>query len=285
LLLGWPHLLGLAVSAGLAVAWAGAAASRAGWPVLYQTVQLEAAHHLVPGQRAGSYPWGETLAFPAIIVAGNLPWSVFALLSVRPGFAAGWGEPARRLLQLLHCWAWPGLVFWSVIPGHSARHSFPLSPALAGLAALVWIGWLCRPRAPARAGPCPRWPRLAFLSLLAAWLAIKLVFVEVVVPARMRDRQPRAKAEQLAAAVPEGQTLYLCRLKDEGIMFYYGRTVRRLAGPGQLPSSAGPHYVIVTTAELGGWKSSLSEEVLSLTDQQGEPIVLLRVRSSRRESP
>ena len=38
---------------------------------------------------------------------------------------------------------------------------------------------------------------------------------------------PKEKGEQLAAWVPDGNTLYLFQVKDEGIMFYYRRPVRR----------------------------------------------------------
>ena len=39
-----------------------------------------------------------------------------------------------------------------------------------------------------------------------------------------------ATGEQLAALVPEGEILYLCRLKDEGVLFYYGRPAQRFSG-------------------------------------------------------
>ena len=53
-----------------------------------------------------------------------------------------------------------------------------------------------------------------------------------------------ARPNELAALVPADQPLYLFRVKDEGIMFCYGRchaegqperVVRRLNGPNDLP--------------------------------------------------
>jgi hypothetical protein len=113
------------------------------------------------------------------------------------------------------------------------------------------------------------------------------VFVEAVVPARQDNRHPGAKGDLLAQYVPDGKPLYLIRVKDEGIMFYYGRVhslpggsapVRRLKGPAQLPFEAGPHYCILETDEWGQWpKDRPGKVVLDLTDEQGAPIVLVSV--------
>src|SRR5205823_935651 len=54
--------------------------------------------------------------------------------------------------QAMHCWVWPNLIFWSIIPEHASRHSAPLFPGIAGLAAMVWVvlltGKLQRARRP-----------------------------------------------------------------------------------------------------------------------------------------
>src|SRR5207248_6080885 len=124
-------------------------------------------------------------------------------------------------------------------------------------------------------------PRVApgrlFVALLAAWLAVKVGFVHAWMPARdgranallaacgfppKPTRDPRGKAEQIAALVPADQPLYLFRLKDEGIMFCYtrchaddqpDRVVRRLDGPKDLPRTAELVYCIVVEAEWGAW--------------------------------
>jgi hypothetical protein len=86
----------------------------------------------------------------------------------------------------------------------------------------------------------------------------------------------------LAARVPQGTTLYLFRLKDEGIMFYYGRPVRRLPGPAQLTSSNEPLYCILDDGEWRTWPSSRpAEMLLRMPDEQGDPIVLARISPCR----
>jgi hypothetical protein len=178
----------------------------------------------------------------------------------------------------MHCWTWPNLLFWSIIPEHAPRHSFPLFPGFAGLAAFVWIAWLTGRL------PWPAWlpvrvrPGRVLVGVLVLWLVAKVVWVEVRIPQRNRDRDPLAKGQLLASLVPQGQTLYLFRLKDEGIMFYYGRSVLRLPGPELLPSSGEPVYCIVGQREWQQWASRHPIEVVQhLRDEQGDPIVLLRV--------
>jgi 4-amino-4-deoxy-L-arabinose transferase-like glycosyltransferase len=282
------HLLGAILAAGVCLAWAGAAVALAGWDAFFDTVSREAMQRLSPShhqealrqmhadQPAQLYPWAEALVHPLKILAINLPWSAFALLTLRPRFAQLWDERGRRLLQALHCWTWPNLLFWTLVPEHGSRHSFPLFPGLAGLAALVWVAWLTgRLRWPVprvRAGQ-------VLVGILAVWLAAKLLFVHAVVPARSQKREPRAKAEQLAAVVPEGKTLYLFRQKDEAILFYFGREVRLLPDVAQLPSHGEPVYCMLDQPDWLRWPSTRPAEVLlHLRDELGAPMVLVRVR-------
>ena len=90
---------------------------------------------LSPHHHPGPYPWQAALLHPFKILAANLPWTIPALLTLRPGFGQLWNQPERRLLQLMHCWFWPSLLFWTLIPEHAMRHSFPMYPAVTGLAA------------------------------------------------------------------------------------------------------------------------------------------------------
>ena len=236
---------------------------------------------LLPSRHYRPYPWHETLAHPFKVLGASLPWSVFALLTLRPGFAHLWDERSRRLLEALHCWVWPNLFFWTIIPEHSPRHSFPLFPGIAGLAAFVWLAWLSgklpwpmaqvRFRFAARPGP-------VLIGMLLLWLVAKVIFVEVVVPARNLHREPRAKGERLAALVPPEQTLYLSQLKDEGILFYYRRTARRLESFAQLPSSAAPVYCLLDNSEWRDWQLSGTTVVVErMRDEQGDPILLVQV--------
>jgi 4-amino-4-deoxy-L-arabinose transferase-like glycosyltransferase len=276
LLWGRGHLLSAGLGAALCLAWVVAAVSLTGWEPFSYTVGREALMRILPNHHHRAYPWAETLTHPLRLWAAAAPCSLFAQWALRPGFARLWDERQRRLLQALHCWIWPNLLFWSIIPEHAPRHSFPLFPAIAGLAVFVWTGWLTG---------VLRWPlarRLssaaALLGLVAIWLVVKVAFVHAVVPARNQNREPRAKGELLAQLVPAGQPLYLFALKDEGIMFYYGRPVIRLPGPAQLPSSPEPLYCILDEVEWQHWRTPREAEVVErLKDEQEDPIVLLRL--------
>ncbi len=291
----WQHLVGVALATGICLGWMAAAVAQAGWEPLYATVSREAlqrlspSHHqeairqMSPGHHPPLYPWAQVVVHPFRILGATLPWSVFALLSLRRGFAARWGTRGQRLLQGLHCWTWPNLFFWSILPEHAARHSFPMFPGIAGLAAMVFLDWL-RP-VEGRSRPLAVWAARGLVGMLAMWLIVKVVFVHQIIPGRNLDRQPRAKGEQLAAVVPAGETLYLFRLKDEGIMFYYRRPVRRVAGPEQLPSSAEPLYCILDASEWDSWsRRGRAEAVLHLRDEQGDPIVLVRMQPATKRS-
>ena len=217
LLFGWRHLVSAGLAASLCLGWAGWAAALGGWDVLVDTVGREAMQRLwpsyhqevmrqmAPHHQAPLYLWGEMLLHPFKLLGMNLPWSVLALLTLRPGFAGLWDERGRRLLQALHCWTWPNILFWSIIPEHAPRHSFPLFPGIAGLAALAWIqGKRKKEKGKSSESDCndtlnrliPPQPKPAWLSplsflrpvslfhLVILWLVVKVVFVELVIPRR-----------------------------------------------------------------------------------------------------
>ena len=110
-------------------------------------------------------------------------------------------------------------------------------------------------------------------GLLVAWLLVKVVFVEVIVPRRTAGRNAEATAAQLRELVPPGETLHLFKLKDEGVLFYYGRPTRKLPNPQALPR---PGYAILIQQE---WDDRAAfgdvERVRWMYDQQGDPIVLI----------
>lgn len=286
------HLVAAALGASICLAWAAAVAAIVGWGPFLHAVGNEAWAKFAPSHHRAGYPFGGTLAHPFLLLAAGLPCSAFALVSLWPSFTNLWDERGRRLLQAMHCWVWPNLLFWSLVPEHSARHSLPLYGGIAGLGALTWFAWLTGKLA----WPLPVRTRIiatplrGLVGLVALWLVVKLAFVHVIVPGgklgalpltipgRNTDRQIRAKGQQLAAAVPVGKTLYVFRLKDEGVMFYYGRIVTRLQKPTDLPSSSTPAYCILDESEWFEWKQWPGvKPVLHLSDGQGEPIVLVRV--------
>jgi 4-amino-4-deoxy-L-arabinose transferase-like glycosyltransferase len=272
LLLSPAHLVGAGLVAALALGWLALAGHVAGWPLLVETLGREALLRLSPGHHPRPYPWDELITFPLSFLAANLPWSAFAVPAMVPSFARLWDERTRRLLLLCQLWLWVNLLFWTLAPGHRPRHLLPAQPALAILAALVWIAWLTgRLRWPvARIRPAG-----ALVGLLATWLAVKLVFVATVLPVRQHHRSPRANGELLARTVPAGEVLYLRRLKDEGLMFYYGRPACRLHDGESAPAGA---WCLLTDAEWRTGQRAQAQTVrTALHDGQGAPVVLVRL--------
>jgi 4-amino-4-deoxy-L-arabinose transferase-like glycosyltransferase len=275
LLISRYHLVSAAVAAAIVLSWIVAAVALEGWDVFLATVSREGLSRVVPNYGGHPYRWWESLYHPVVILVNTLPWSVAALWALRPGFAASWDAAGRRTLQELHCWVWPSVVVWSLVTEHTPRHSFPLFPGIAGLAAMVWIGcftgrvtWRLRGVPPAR-----------FLAAaLALWLLAKTMFVFAVMPARVAQRNAREKGAMLAQLVSPGSTVYLFRLKDDGIMFYYGRPALRLPSPRQLPASGEPIYCILTRPEWDSWSLDRPTQlVCEFADEQGDPCVLVRV--------
>jgi exodeoxyribonuclease VII large subunit len=288
------HVVSALLAAGLCLGWVGLAVQQVGWTFFRAAVVREALVHLSSAHQGRAFPWGRAIAHPFIVLGAAMPASGVALLTLWPGLGRCLNERGQRLLQAFHCWIWPNLLFWSLVPQHSVRHSFPLYPGLAGLAALVWIGKLRIADGGWRIGEGSRHPPSAIRNwtgwgltvMLMLWLTAKVLLVEVVTPHREADRHPRAKGQQLAALVPAGQTLYLCRLKDEGIMFYYGRPVRRMNSFGELLSPTEPMYCMLEAQEWATWpRNAPAEVVCQLRDQQEAPIVLVKVEPHKRAEP
>ena len=121
-------------------------------------------------------------------------------------------------------------------------------------------------------------PAQVLAGFLTVWMVLKIVFIEVVIPQRTHLRHTRDKAAILAALVPINHLLYLFKLKDEGIMFYFGRPVLRLAGPAALPPSVEPLFCILTEDEWQHWPGARPAEVVGqLQDAQGAGLVLVCV--------
>jgi hypothetical protein len=146
---------------------------------------------------------------------------------------------------------------------------------LSGLAAMVWLAWsrgLLAWKVPSMR------PARIMVAALAAWLVVKTVFVQVVTAERVAQRHTRDKASLLAALVPLDRILYLFKVKDEGIMFYFGRPVARLAGPDALPSTGESLFCILTEDEWGRWDNSRPTQIVErMCDAQGDGLVLVRL--------
>lgn len=274
LLTSWGHMLGAILAASICLGWVALAVSLAGWDSFYLTVKREALYRLVPNYAEDPYRWDETLLHPLRILITTLPFSLLALWTLRPGFASLWDERGRRVLEAMHCWLWPNLLFFSLLTEHTPRHSFPFFPAIAGLAVMAGLAF--------QRGLLPWRRRMSPLKILlivaAIWLVLKLAFVEVLTPKRNAHRNPHAKGALLASLVPVDAILYLFDLKDEGIMFYFNRPLRRLSSPAQLPDQYRNVYCILKENEYRDWPSERELQVLQrLQDQQGDAIVLVRV--------
>ncbi|HUR54779.1 MAG TPA: hypothetical protein VMZ71_11650, partial [Gemmataceae bacterium] len=124
--------------------------------------------------------------------------------------------------------------------------------------------------------PLSRKRQPLLVGFLALWLVAKIAFVEIVIPQRTANRNAPATAAQLRDLVPPHATLYLFKLKDEGVMFYYARPARKLRHPADLPSGA---FAVLIRQE---WESRAAfgdiELVQWMHDQQGDPLIVVRKR-------
>lgn len=263
------HLLGVFLALVLAGSWITLVVATTGAEAFFDTVSREGLMRLSPGHHPRPYPWRELIEFPTFFLAGNLPWSFIALISLHPRFRAGLDDRGLRTWQTLQCWLWVNLVFWTVLPGHRPRHCLPLQPAIAGLAALAWISW-CKGSVKWPVSWCRPIPML--LGVLALFLAVKVAFVNVWAPTREPDKHWREKGAELAAIIPVGESLGLNRLKDEGLLFYVGRPTRRLLIHDDM---SGPHYWLLTKDEWQSNSTGRGELLLETTDGQGADLYLV----------
>jgi hypothetical protein len=208
-----------------------------------------------------------------VVLAGGLPWAVPALFALRPRFLLGLVEPERTLVQFLHCWLWPNLLFWSLPAQHHVRYVLPVAPAMTLLGVIVLSHWMSGVVGTRRFVS----PRAGLIAAVLAWAVVKVMFVQAVVPERTAGRHARDTGEQLARLVPPGEILYLCRLKDEGVLFYYGRPARRLSRI-EVPAGTAV-YVLLLDAEWDGHRFwGRPEHLAELRDQQQAPIHLVRLQ-------
>ena len=76
--------------------------------------------------------------------------------------------------------------------------------------------------------------------------------------------------------VPPGEPLYVSKLKDEGVMFYYGRPARKLHDLRELPHGAFAAFIRQewdARADYGD-----VQLIRWMYDQQGDPLILVRAK-------
>ncbi len=263
-LFGWRHLLAVALAGGVCAAWVFAVSRQVGWESLLDTLRSEAQYRFTPKSAAKGYPWSELATYPLQVWAAHLPLSAFALLTLRRGFSAKWDDRGKRLLQLLHCWTWPNLLFWTLVPNHNVRYTLPMSAGLMGLGVMGLLSVLHTRL---------QWQR-GVRGFLLFWVVVKLAFVHVVIPQRTVHRNPEPIARVLHEQIPAGEPLYLFRLKDEGVLFYYARPAVRLSHPDELPPGA---FAVLIRQE---WEDRAAfgqlELVYWMHDQQGDPLIVVK---------
>lgn len=266
------HLLGVVLAGTVCVGWAAAVSDQVGWDVLRDTVGREGAQRFAPKTVGKPYPWSESLAFPAVMLGACLPWSIPALFTLRTKLRSTWNDGERTAMQLAHCWAWPNLIFWCLPAQHNVRYVLPMVAAITILGAFACF----RDR-----GVNLRQPTRWVIGVVLVWAIAKVVFVEVIVPGRTAGRHAPETGEEIARLVPADQVLYISKLKDEGVMFYYGRPARRLKVD-ELPAQ--PYFALLIASEWAERdRLGRVELVAELKDQQQAPIYLVRVLASRDE--
>jgi len=285
LLFGWRHLLAVGIAGLACVGWVLAVSQQIGYESLVETVRKEAAYRFAPKSASKGYPWSDVVTYPLLVLAAHLPLSLFALLTLRSGFTAKWDDHGKLLLQLLHCWTWPNLLFWTLVPNHNIRYALPMSPGLMGLGIMGIISLFSRDAESSersahdspgalRSEDSASRLRIGVIAFLVVWFIAKIAWVQFVVAARAEKRNAEPIGIELREHVPEGESLYLFRLKDEGVMFYYARPATRLHDPHSLPSGA---FAVLIRQE---WEDRTAFGHLQLVywmhDQQGDPLILVR---------
>jgi 4-amino-4-deoxy-L-arabinose transferase-like glycosyltransferase len=133
------HLCGVMVAAGFLGVWVLVVVQRVGWEVLWQTLWEQALPRLSPAHQHGERLWLEVPAHPWKMLICGMPWSLFAGLA----FWRRWYEQLtpqlQSLVRTLHCWTWPSLVIFTLLPDHDSRHSMPLLTGWVTLGALVCV--------------------------------------------------------------------------------------------------------------------------------------------------
>lgn len=143
------HLAGLALASLFMAGWLTIVVQRVGWPTLRDTLWQQALPRLSPAHQHGERLWLQTPLHPLKMLLCGLPWSLFVGLAcwrrfylhrAEPGTVTNRLTPATQaLLRTWHCWVWPSLLLFTLLPDHDARHSMPLLTGLVALGATACL--------------------------------------------------------------------------------------------------------------------------------------------------
>lgn len=270
----WHHLLAALIGMAIVWCWLGLVVYDLGWSNVSNMLWKEGAPRVLHSKNASQQLLMESLVHPFKIIGIAAPWSIIVIL--------GWRKRVFTSLTLIEksllCWAVAGTLMMTVFPDHNIRQSFSLVPAwtLLGVFTLhrTWQadavpGWL-------KQNPF-RW----LIASMLVWSAIKIIHVEVLMPARFRERPSlEAQATIMRQFVPTGARLYLARVKDECLLFNYGRGVQRL-GNWSTFVWQGSDCCALTPEERRNWPDSIVSSIVqecSILDAQGDTLLLVRLR-------
>lgn len=214
----WPHLLAMNLAIGIVGLWAYLAIQQVGFDTLRETIGNETSQRFAPGRRGKPYPWIESLTFPFVFLAANTLATLGVLFTLAQRFRTRVNSETWSLIVLCQCWIWPNIVFWSLPAQHNVRYLLPVVPAFCILGGLWWVMTTHQVQR-------SHWRTAMLMLPLVTWLGVKISFVELIQPQRVANRNARETGIRLAEIIPHGEHLAIDKLKDEGILFYYGQPV------------------------------------------------------------
>jgi len=262
-------LVGLGLSVGVVALWLIAVDREVGASMLWDTVVREGGQRFDgdPVQRGRSSWMLETLAFPFRVIGANLPlalWAGWVVFQLRRQSTELFPPPCRRLVLLLVWWVVPNVAFWSLLPQHVLRYALPVTPAIAALGAIGMIGILRRARS-------ERFYLVSSSLILLGMVLTRGAYSEVVLPGRTVSRAARENAALLRDIVPRDETLYIGLVREEGVLFYAGRRVRRLTS-----TPVQGIYLLLTEAEYRSGTYARAETMGEIRDHQKAPLTVVR---------
>ncbi|MDW8223208.1 MAG: hypothetical protein RMJ82_09685 [Gemmatales bacterium] len=133
------HLTGVALAVALVAGWVGLIVQRVGWAVLWNTLWEQALPRVSPLHQQDERLWLEMPKYPLKMLLCGLPWSAFVGLTMWRTWREALAPTTRALVRTLHCWIWPNLLVFTLLPDHDARHGMPLLAGWSTLGALSCV--------------------------------------------------------------------------------------------------------------------------------------------------